>query len=117
MTREAQAPWAAALAGVSIRPERMLHDAVAALRQRRVVRHQHQRGAALDVAGEQQIDHLPAGGLVKIAGRLVGHQDGRIGRQRPGERDALLLAAGQLRRIMVEPRAKSDRWPAPAWRA
>ena len=42
-----------------------------------------------------------AGRLVEIAGRLVGDQDRRIGRQRAGERDALLLAAGQLRRIMV----------------
>ena len=34
--------------------------------------------------------------LVEIAGRLVGDQDRRVGRQRAGERDALLLAAGKL---------------------
>ena len=50
-----------------------------------------------------------AGGLVEIAGRLVGDQDRRIGRQRAGERDALLLAAGQLRRIVAEPLGQSDR--------
>ena len=76
------------------------HDAVAARGERRVVGDQHQRGAALRVAGEQQIDDLLAGGLVEIAGRLVGDQDRRIGRQRAGQRDALLLAAGQLRRIV-----------------
>ena len=85
------------------------HDAVAALRQRIVVRDQHQRGAALDVAGEQQVDHLPAGRLVEIAGRLVGDENRRIGRQRAGERDALLLAAGQLRRIVSKPFGEADR--------
>ena len=60
------------------------------------------------MAGEQQIDHLLAGGLVEISGRLVGDQDGGIGRERAGERDALLLAAGKLRRIMLQPVGQSD---------
>ena len=37
------------------------------------------------------------GRFVEIAGRLVGDQDGRMGRERASERDALLLAAGKLR--------------------
>ena len=57
------------------------------------------------VAGEQQIDDLGAGRLVEIAGRLVGDEDRRLGRQRARERHALLLAAGQLRRIVVQPLA------------
>ena len=56
----------------------------------------------------EQIDDLLAGGLVEIAGRLVRHEDGGIGRQRPGQRHALLLAAGQLRRIMVQAIAEPD---------
>ena len=84
------------------------HHAVAARGQRRVMRHQHQRGAAAGVAREQQIDDLLAGGLVEIAGRLVGHQDRRIGRQRARERHALLLAARQFGRIMVEPLGQAD---------
>ena len=59
--------------------------------------------------GEQQIDDLLAGGLVEIAGRLVGHEDRGIGRQRARQRDALLLAAGQLRRIMMQAVAEPDR--------
>ena len=59
--------------------------------------------------GEQQIDDLLAGGLVEIAGRLVGEQDRRIGRERARQRDALLLAAGELRRIVMQPFAEPDR--------
>ncbi len=96
--------------GMPVDPARAQpHHAVAALRQRGVVRHQHQRHAALGVLGEQQIDDLLAGGLVEIAGRLVRDQDRRIGRQRAGQRDALLLAAGQLRRIMMQAVAEADR--------
>ena len=68
------------------------YDAIAALGQRVVVRHQDERGAAFNVSGEQQVDHLPAGGFVEIAGRLVGNQNCRIGRQRPGQSYALLFA-------------------------
>jgi len=70
------------------------HHAVATLRQRGVVGHQHQRHAALGVLGEQHVDDLLAGGFVEIAGRLVRHQDGGIGCQCTRQRDALLLAAG-----------------------
>ncbi len=69
------------------------------------------------MAGEQQIDDLLAGGFVEIAGRLVGDEDRGIGRQRAGQRDALLLAAGQLRRIVMQALAEPDRLPAPAPRA
>ena len=93
------------------------HHAVAALRQRGIMRHQHQRGAALLVAGEQQLDDLAAGRLVEIAGRLVGDEDRRMRRQRARERDALLLAAGQLGRIVIDPLAQADRRRAPARRA
>ena len=49
------------------------------------------------------------GGLVEIAGGLVGDQDGGIGRQRTRQRHALLLAAGQFGRVMIEPGGKADR--------
>jgi len=51
------------------------------------------------VAGVQDAEQghdLPAGGLVEVAGRLVGEHDGRVSHQGSGDRDALLLAAGQL---------------------
>ncbi len=49
-----------------------------------------------------KLDDIASGRLVEIAGRLVGNDDGGIGRERAGERDALLLAAGKLGRIVME---------------
>ena len=47
-------------------------------------------------------------GLVEVAGRLVGEDQGRVGDQRPGDRHALLLAAGQLRRLVVDAVAEAQ---------
>ena len=49
------------------------------------------------------------GRLVEIAGGLVGEHQRRLVGERTGDRDTLLLAAGQLRRAVVEPRAKPER--------
>ena len=46
---------------------------------------------------------------IQVAGGLVGEQQGRGGRQRPGQRHALLLAAGELVRIV--PRARRQPHP------
>ena len=64
--------------------------------------------AAPDMAGEQQLDDLLASVLVEVAGRLVRHQDGGIGRQRARHRHALLLAAGQFGWIVLQPVAETD---------
>src|SRR5690348_3812937 len=76
------------------------NDAVAARRERRIVRHEHEGGAALGLAREHQVDDLAAGRLVEISGWLVGDQDRRTRGERARQRDALLLAARELRRIM-----------------
>src|ERR671916_708188 len=76
-------------------------DAVGAGRRARVVR-DHDRRLAVELDRlAQQRQHLVPGLRVEVAGRLVGEQDGRLGDQRAGDRDALLLAAGQLRRTVV----------------
>ena len=49
------------------------------------------------------------GRRVEIAGRLVGEEQGRARRGRPGDGDPLLLAAGQLGGIMGETVAEADR--------
>ena len=45
---------------------------------------------------------------VEVAGRLVGEQDGRIGDQGAGDRHALLLAAGELRGVVVLAAGEAD---------
>ncbi len=83
-------------------PRMHVQHAIAARRKRGVVGDQNERGAALAMAAKQKFDDLAAGRFVEIAGRLVGDEDRWIGRERAGERDALLLAAGKLGRIMVQ---------------
>ena len=92
-----------------MRPERKRTTRLQRCASECVVRHEHQRGAAFFVTGKQQFDDLAAGAFVEIAGRLVGDEDRRMRRERARERDALLLAAGQLRRIVIDAVAQADR--------
>ena len=108
----------AASSSRTTRPSRSAIVTSATRRQLRIVRHEHQRRLARAVDVEQQLDDLVAGGAVEIAGRLVGEQDRRIVRQRARDRDALLLAARELRRIVMAalgrarpPRAAPSRAP------
>ena len=56
----------------------------------------------------QQREHLAAGARVQRAGRLVGEHDLRLGDERARDRDALLLAARQLRGPVARPVAEAD---------
>ena len=78
-------------------------------RERGIMRHQHERHAALAMLGEQQIDDLVSGCLVEISGRLVREQDRGVGRERTRDGNPLLFAARQLRRIMMQSLTKADR--------
>ena len=64
--------------------------------------------ASLAPQGEDQIGDLSARLLVEITGRLVGADDGGIGRDGARHGDALLLAARELGGVMGETRAKAD---------
>ncbi len=68
-------------------------------RHRRVVGHHEHGHAQLGVGRLQRREHLPRGGAVQLAGRLVGEQHPRAVGQRGGDRGALLLAAGHLGRL------------------
>ena len=48
-------------------------------------------------------------GRVEVAGRLVGEYEARLVRKRPGDRDALLLAAAEGAGSVPEPIAQADR--------
>src|SRR5690606_21783068 len=83
--------------------------ACAARGKRRIMRDEHERHAALGGLVKQKVGDLPAGRLVEIAGGLVGDQQLGLGRQRAGNRHALLLAAGKLARIMRGALGKAHR--------
>jgi acyl-CoA thioesterase-1 len=83
-------------------------DVLAALGQAQVVGDQHQRGAAAGVEFEQQVADVLAGGVVQRAGRFVGEQDARAGDEGTCQRHALLLAAGQLARVVAGAMGQAD---------
>ena len=97
-TRAARSTW------LTTRPSRRAIVTSAMLRELRIVRDEHDRRAAPAIDVDQEVDDLVAGAGVEIAGRLVGEQDRRLVGQRPRDRHALLLAAGELRRIVMAPR-------------
>ena len=63
---------------------------------------------ALVLEALEDLHDLEAGPAVEVAGRLVGEQDRRLVEERAGDRDALLLAARQLIRMVLGPIGKAD---------
>ena len=80
-----------------------------------VADHQHGHAAGLELAhhGEHRADQL----RIERRGRLVEQHHGRLERERARDRDALLLAAGELGRIGVGLRRQARRARAPPCRA
>src|SRR6185436_2354022 len=66
-----------------------------------VVGDQDDRAAGAMELAEQPENFLPGGG-VEVPRRLVREDQGRVGDDRPRDRDSLLLAAGQLGRLVVQ---------------
>ena len=83
-------------------------DAVGHRGDRRVVGDDDGRRAELAVDALDRLEHDDAGRDVERAGRLVAQQHvGPLG-DRARDGDALLLAAGELRREVVEPVVEAD---------
>jgi hypothetical protein len=81
-----------------------------ALRRRgdaRVVGDEHDR-PTVRVQRAQDVEDVMAGLRVEVAGRLVGEDDRRVGDDGPGDGDPLLLAAGQLPRLVPEAVAEAE---------
>ena len=71
-----------------------------------VSRHKHGGSARIDVA--EQVHDLEGEIRIQIAGGLVSQHELRLVDEGARDCDALLLAAGQLRRVCVEPMLKAD---------
>jgi hypothetical protein len=61
----------------------------------------HDHGRAGRATPLEDVHHRFAVGAVEIAGRLVGEDQVRLGGERAGDGDALLLAAGKLLRAVA----------------
>ena len=68
----------------------------------------HDDGRALAIDFLEQFHHAARHQRIEIAGRFVGHQQARRTGQRTRDRDALLLAARQFRRIVLHARSQAD---------
>ena len=89
--------------GLVFDPARTHADHPVATRgERGVMRDKRQRRSAPRRQIEHHVDDGAPGRLVEIAGRLVRDQKRWPGRERAGQRHALLLAPRQLRRIVAE---------------
>ena len=74
----------------------------------RVVRHHDDGLLELPVEPLEQVEDLVGRLAVEVAGGLVGEQQRRVGDDRARDRDALLLAARELARVVVEAVAEPD---------
>ena len=68
--------------------------------------HQHRRPTGVDLA--EQVHDLERQIRIEVARRLVGDHQHRVVHQRARDRNALLLAAGQILRIRVHPVLQAD---------
>jgi hypothetical protein len=75
---------------------------------RRIMRDDHGRGAELLIDARDGGQHDLAGIIIECSGRLVAQQNIRRFDDGSGDGDALLFAAGKLRRKMIEPLGQPD---------
>ena len=78
------------------------------LDQERIVRRHHGEHVALVDEPAQQGHHHLRPMRVELAGRFVGDEEARLVAERARDRDALLLAAGQLGRPVMRTVAEVD---------
>ena len=62
-----------------------------------LLQHKYLPGIQLD----EQLEHMQAVRGIQVAGRFIGEQDGRANHESAGECDTLLLASGELNRVMM----------------
>ncbi len=65
-------------------------------------------GASLTVKLAEELQDLPADGLVQVTGGLVGENQARLVDERPGDGDALSFTTGELGRAVSESMSQTD---------
>jgi hypothetical protein len=70
--------------------------------------HEHQRRLGVRIQLEEQRAHALTGRRIEVAGRLIGEQHRGRCDKCAGERDTLLLSAGELARVMSFARRQSN---------
>ena len=68
----------------------------------------HHNGFSFAVYFREEIDYLPAGFRIQVAGGLVGQDNGRIVGEHSSQSDPLLLADAQFAGLVIEPIAQAD---------
>ena len=68
----------------------------------------HDDRRAFGVEAAEEADDVGRGSAVEVAGRFVGEHDRRVADDRSGDGDALAFAAGELRRLVVDPVGEPD---------
>ena len=94
-------------AGLRVAPRCEVHDAVGERDEAVVVGGDDDESAAVGQATEQADDAVDLQ-VVEVGGGLVGEQDGWVVGQRPGDRHPLLLAAGQVARLVLDAVGQPD---------
>ena len=85
------------------------HRAAEVVEQLGLVGHHQYGHAAIGVHGGEELHDLVGRAGVQVAGGLVGQEHIRLVDQRPGDRDTLLLTAGELIGAVVGAIGESDR--------
>ena len=73
------------------------------------MRHDDERGPTFAVEIEEEVEDLPRGCGIEVARGLIGEDEAGLEEERARDRDALLLAAGELPRLVREARGEADR--------
>ena len=76
------------------------HHPIASTREFLVMRHQDRGQSVARMHSLDERKDPVRGRGIQISSRLIGQQHSRVGHQRPSQRNALLLAAGKLSRLV-----------------
>src|SRR2546429_300647 len=87
---------------------RDVDDLIARRQHRSLVRDDEQGGAVLAADAQELVEHFVGGAGIKAGARLVRKDQRRVVGQRTCDRDPLLLASGELVRLVRQPRAETQ---------